>query len=43
MQFLDLGRYKPIALGFFGFTLLIGVVLGFNMYMSNLFPFKDYA
>lgn len=37
MQFLDLGRYKPIALGFFGFTLLIGVVLGFNMYMSNLF------
>lgn len=37
MNFLDLGRYKPIALGFLGFTLLIGVVLGFNMYMSNLF------
>ncbi|MGD9841868.1 MAG: ATP-binding protein [Steroidobacteraceae bacterium] len=37
MKLLDLGRYKPVALGFFGFTLLIGVVLGFNMYMSNLF------
>jgi HPt (histidine-containing phosphotransfer) domain-containing protein len=37
MKLLDLGRYKPIALGFFGFTLLIGLVLGFNMYMSNLF------
>ena len=37
MNIFDLGRYKPIALGFFAFTLLIGVVLGFNMYMSNLF------
>ena len=36
MNFLDLGRYKPIALGLFGFTLLIGVVLGFNMFMANL-------
>jgi two-component system, chemotaxis family, sensor kinase CheA len=37
MNIFDLGRYKPIALGFGAFTLLIGIVLGFNMYMSNLF------
>ncbi len=37
MNIFDLGRYKPIALGFFAFTLMVGVVLGFNMYMSNLF------
>ncbi|MGC3981521.1 MAG: ATP-binding protein [Steroidobacteraceae bacterium] len=37
MKFLDLGRYKGIAMGLAAFMLLIGMVLGFNMYMSQLF------
>ncbi len=37
MNFLDLGRYKSIAMGLAAFMLLIGLVLGFNMYMSQLF------
>jgi two-component system, chemotaxis family, sensor kinase CheA len=37
MKFLDLGRYKSIAMGLAAFMLLIGLVLGFNMYMSQLF------
>lgn len=37
MKFLDLGRYKSIAMGLAAFMLLIGMVLGFNMYMSQLF------
>jgi len=37
MNFLDLGRYKPIAMGLAAFMLLIGLLLGFNMYMSQLF------
>ena len=36
MKLLDLGRYKPIAMGLAAFMLLIGLVLGFNMYMSQL-------
>jgi two-component system, chemotaxis family, sensor kinase CheA len=37
MKFLDLGRYKSVAMGLAAFMLLIGMVLGFNMYMSQLF------
>jgi HPt (histidine-containing phosphotransfer) domain-containing protein len=37
MKFLDLGRYKSVAIGLAAFMLLIGLVLGFNMYMSQLF------
>ncbi len=40
MKFLDLGRYKSVAMGLAAFMLLIGMVLGFNMYMSQLFS-KD--
>ncbi len=36
MKFFDLGRYKPVAMGLAAFMLLIGLVLGFNMYMSQL-------